>query len=104
MLELAAQACALPGHRLQANDGVLGDLPAYLMAGPAIPAGHPEAFHDAVARRHRCFEADVRAYQAGTYTDADGSKYATVADGHMGILFVEKSVESASRSGAWVDM
>jgi len=89
---------------VQANDGFLGDLPADLMAEPTIPSGHPEAFHDAFARLHRCFEADVRAYQAGTYTEADGSKYATVADGHMGILFVEKSVESASRSGAWVDM
>ncbi|HOS94481.1 MAG TPA: Gfo/Idh/MocA family oxidoreductase [Armatimonadota bacterium] len=89
---------------VQPNDGFLGDLPADLMAEPTIPSGHPEAFHDAFARLHRCFEADVRAYQAGTYTEADGSKYATVADGHMGILFVEKSVESASKAGAWVDM
>ena len=36
-----------------------------LMAEPTIPAGHPEAFHDAFARLHRCFEADVRKYLAG---------------------------------------
>jgi predicted dehydrogenase len=87
-----------------ANDGFLGDLPEELMGEPTIPPGHGEAFHDAFARLHRCFEADVRAYQAGSYTAADGSKYATVDDGRMGIYFISKVIESASNSNAWVDM
>ncbi len=74
------------------------------MAEPTIPSGHPEAFHDAFARLHRCFEADVRAYQAGTYKGADGSKYATVDDGRMGIAFIEKAVESNNNGNAWVSM
>lgn len=86
-----------------ANDGFLKDLPADLMAEPTIPSGHGEAFHDAFARLHRCFEADVRAYQAGTYKEADGSKYATIDDGRMGIYFIGKVIESNSKNNAWVD-
>ncbi|MBN2329358.1 MAG: Gfo/Idh/MocA family oxidoreductase [Candidatus Omnitrophica bacterium] len=89
---------------VSANDGFLGDLPEDLMAEPTIPAGHPEAFHDAFARLHRCFEADVRAYQAGTYKEADGSKYATVDDGRFGIYFITKVVESNANKNAWVDI
>jgi predicted dehydrogenase len=87
-----------------ANDGFLKDLPADLMAEPNIPAGHPEAFHDAFARLHRCFEADVRAYQAGTACSCDGSKYASVDDGRMGIAFIAAAVRSAAQDGAWVTM
>ena len=86
------------------NDGFLEDLPDDLMSEPTIPSGHPEAFHDAFARLHRCFENDVRAYQAGTYQGADGSKYATVEDGRMGILFVERAVESSQNDGVWVEL
>ncbi len=89
---------------VSANDGFLKDLPADLMAEPTIPSGHPEAFHDAFARLHRCFEADVRAYQAGTYKGTDGSKYATVEDGRFGIYFIGKVIESASNNNAWVAM
>lgn len=89
---------------VSANDGFLQDLPADLMAEPTIPSGHPEAFHDAFARLHRCFEADVRAYQAGTYKGTDGSKYATVDDGRFGIYFIGKVIESASNNNAWVSM
>ena len=86
------------------NDGFLGDLPADLMAEPTIPSGHPEAFHDAFARLHRCFEVDVRAYLDGKYTGTDGSKYATVDDGRMGIYFIEKAVQSSAEHGAWVGL
>lgn len=89
---------------VQPNDGFLGDLPDALMAEPTIPPGHPEAFHDAFARLHRCFEADVRAYQAGNYTGADGSQYATIDDGRHGIYFITKAVESSQKDGAWVEL
>ncbi len=89
---------------VQPNDGFLGDIPEELMAEPTIPPGHPEAFHDAFARLHRCFEEDVRAYQAGNYKGADGSKYATVEDGRHGIYFITKAVESSQKGGIWVDL
>jgi predicted dehydrogenase len=89
---------------VQANDGFLKDLPADLMAEPTIPPGHPEAFHDAFARLHRSFEADVRAYNDKKPFKDDGSKYANVEDGRMGIHFIGKAVESSSKDGAWVEM
>jgi len=89
---------------VQANDGFLGDLPADLMAEPTIPSGHPEAFHDAFARLHRCFEADVRAYNAGKAWKDDGSKYANVEDGRVGIAFIATAIESSQQNGAWVAM
>lgn len=84
------------------GDGFLPkDVPADLMAEPTIPAGHPEAFHDAYARLHRCFEADVRKWQAGKPFACDGSKYANVEDGWMGIAFIETCVKSSAQQGAW---
>lgn len=86
------------------KDGFLGELPADLMAEPTIPSGHPEGFHDAFRRLHDYFEKDVRAYQAGEPWNADGSKYANVEDGRIGIAFVATAVESSKQGGAWVEM
>jgi predicted dehydrogenase len=84
------------------GDGFLPkDVPADLMAEPTIPAGHPEAFHDAYARLHRCFEADVRKWQAGEPFACDGSKYASVEDGWTGIAFIETCVKSSAKKGSW---
>ena len=86
------------------NDGFLKDLPADLMAEPTIPAGHPEAFHDAFARLHRFFEADIRAWKAGKKPKIDGSKYATVEDGWTGMAFIDAALKSSAKNGGWVKM
>jgi predicted dehydrogenase len=87
------------------GDGFLPkDMPEDLMKEPTIPPGHPEAFHDAFARLHRCFEVDVRKYQAGEPFGGDGSKYANVADGWMGIAFIETCLKSSKKKGAWTTM
>ncbi len=87
------------------GDGFLPkNIPADLMAEPTIPAGHPEAFHDAFGRLHRCFEADVRKWKAGKKFNSDGSKYATVEDGWTGIAFIETCLKSNSKKGAWTAM
>lgn len=87
-----------------ANDGFLKELPEDLMAEPTVPPGHPEAFHDAFARLHRCFEADVRKYQAGEPFTCDGSKYANVEDGQKGIAFIDTCLKSNQKHGGWTDM
>jgi len=89
---------------IAAKDGFLGELPADLMAEPTIPSGHPEAFHDAFARLHRCFEEDVRKYKAGQPFACDGAKYANVVDGQIGIAFITACLKSSGRKGAWTPM
>ncbi len=87
------------------GDGFLPkDVPADLMAEPTVPSGHPEAFHDAFARLHRCFEADVRKYQAGEAFKCDGSKYANIEDGWTGLAFIETCLKSSKKKGAWTPM
>ncbi|MGB9602623.1 MAG: Gfo/Idh/MocA family oxidoreductase, partial [Limisphaerales bacterium] len=86
------------------NDGFLGDVPQDLLSESLLPPGHPEAFHDAFARLHRCFEADVRKWKAGQPFSCDGSKYANVEDGWMGIAFIETCIKSNAKKGAWVSM
>ena len=88
-----------------AGDGFLPKkMPAGLMAEPTIPAGHPEAFHDAFARLHRAFESDVRKWKAGKPFACDGSQYANVQDGWTGIAFIETCVKSNAKKGAWTKM
>ena len=87
---------------VQENDGFLKSLPKDLMSEPTIPAGHVEAFHDAFARLHRCFEEDVRAYNARKNWSCDGSKYANVEDGRIGIAFIEAAVKSSKAGGKLV--
>ena len=85
------------------GDGFLPkNMPADLMAEPTLPSGHPEAFHDAFARLHRCFEADVRQWKAGKDFSSDGSKYASIEDGWMGIAFIETCLKSSAKKGAWI--
>lgn len=87
------------------GDGFLPkDVPADLMAEPTLPPGHPEGFHDAFARLHRCFEADVRNWQAGGKFVSNGAKYASIEDGWMGIAFIETSLKSNAKKGAWAAM
>jgi len=87
-----------------ANDGFLGDLPEELMEEPTLPSGHGEAFHDALARLHRDFEADVRAFYDGELVNCDGSQYANVQDGRTGLAFIQAAVESSANDGAWTEL
>lgn len=75
-----------------------------LLAEPTIPAGHGEAFHDAYARLHRNFEADVRKYNAKRKFSCDGSEYATVEDGWIGMAFIDTCLKSSAKKGAWTRM
>jgi predicted dehydrogenase len=88
-----------------AGDGFLPkNMPADLLAEPTLPPGHPEGFHDAFGRLHRCFEADVRLWQAGEPYSSDGSKYASLEDGWMGIAFIGTCLKSSAKKGAWTNM
>ncbi len=87
--------------QVTAHDGFLGDVPQWLLDEPTIPSGHSEGFHDAYARLHREFEKDVRAYKSGTPWKCDGSTYATIHDGRMGLSFIDACIKSDAADGAW---
>ena len=82
----------------------IGLATAELLAEPTIPAGHTEGFHDAFARLHRAFEADVRKWKAGEKFSCDGSQYANIEDGWTGIAFIETTVKSAASNGKWTKL
>jgi predicted dehydrogenase len=65
---------------------------------PALPAGHPEGWDDALRDLLRAFYAAVA---SGKPPAANGAaEYPTLADGARGIAFVEAVLESA-RSRSW---
>ncbi len=84
-----------------ANDGFLGDVPEELLNEPTVPSGHVEGLHDAYARLHREFEKDIRAWKAGEPWKADGSRYANVEDGRMGLAFIEAALASQKDNNSW---
>ena len=91
---------------IQSGDGFLpkdAKLDA-LLKEPTIPPGHPEAFHDAFARLHRFFEADVRAWQAGRKFNGAGTRYAGIEDGWTGMAFIATCLKSSAKQGAWTAM
>ena len=91
---------------IQGGDGFLpkDDKLDALLKEPTVPAGHPEAFHDAFARLHRFFEADVRKWQAGQKFACDGSNYASIEDGWMGMAFIATCLKSSQKNSAWTPM
>lgn len=91
---------------IQAGDGFLpkDEKLEALLKEPTIPAGHPEAFHDAYARLHRFFEADIRAWQKGEPQTAAGTNYASVDDGWTGMAFLAACLKSSANKGAWTAM
>lgn len=86
------------------NDGFFKDIPEALLKEPKIPAGHCEGFHDAYARLHREFEKDIRAWKEGKPFSYDHTRYATVLDGRMGLVFIDACLESNKNSAAWVEI
>lgn len=89
---------------VSANDGFLGELPDDLMSQLTLPSGHVEGFHDALGRLHRDFEVVVRAYHSGEAFACDGSRYATVEDGRIGMAFLQAAVASSAKDGAWTQL
>jgi predicted dehydrogenase len=91
---------------IQAGDGFLpkDEKIEALLKEPTIPSGHPEAFHDAYARLHRFFEADIRAWQKGEPQQGAGVNYASIDDGWMGMAFLAACLKSSAKKGAWASL
>ncbi len=65
--------------------------------------GHPEGFIDAFANIYSDIADAVLARRNGTAADALLQTYPSVADGVLGVKFVEAAVESNAQGGRWVD-
>ena len=70
-------------------------------AATRIPPGHPEGYLEAFANIYRGAIADIRHAKAG---EPLVGGYPTVRDGLRGIHFLVKTVESAKKGAAWVEL
>ena len=68
---------------------------------PALPAGHPEGWAEALRDLLRPFYAAIAA--GDLPLDGPDAPYPTLADGARGVALIEAVVES-SRDGRWVDV
>jgi predicted dehydrogenase len=80
------------GRRILRRGGTAVETPARL------PPGHPEGYYEAFGGLYADAAEAIRSGAAATPT------LPTAADGLAGMHFIEKSIVSASRSGAWLDL
>ena len=63
-------------------------------AGTRLPAGHPEAFFEALANIYKNFGDTVRAAITGRKPSKLALDFPSVDDGLRGMLFIETAVKS----------
>jgi predicted dehydrogenase len=68
-----------------------------------IPAGHPEGYLEGFANIYAEAARAIRARKAGEPMPVD-VVFPTMADGVMGVAFVEACVRSSARNSAWVNL
>jgi len=66
-----------------------------------LPAGHPEAFHEAFANIYAGTAEAIRARQEGRKLSSLEGDFPTLIDGARGVRFIEKTVESAQSTAKW---
>jgi hypothetical protein len=64
--------------------------------------GHPEGFIDAFANVYSDIADAILARRDGYAADPLAYTFPTVADGVLGVKFVEAAVESNAQDGRWV--
>ena len=69
-----------------------------------LPAGHPEAFLEAMGNLYRNFTDTVRARIAGVEADPLALDFPTVEDGLRGMVFIETVVKSSASTDKWTEM
>ncbi len=69
-----------------------------------LPAGHPEAFFEAMGNLYGNFMDTVRAKIAGVEPDPLALDFPDVKDGLRGMLFIETVVASSAADEKWVPM
>ena len=75
---------------------------ALAAAASRLPGGHPEAFFEAFANVYRDAFSDMRKVDEGQSIDLTNSIYPNVADGHDGVRFITRCLESSNSGSATV--
>ena len=65
--------------------------------------GQPEGYVSAFANVYRDFAEVLLAAKAERSPDPLANSFASARDGVLGMIFIEASVESSRRNGAWVE-
>ena len=72
------------------------------VAACRLPGGHPEAFFEAFANIYRDAFADMRRYRDGQTIDSkEETLYPSVRDGHDGVRFMTRCLDSNANESAW---
>ena len=69
-----------------------------------LPSGHPEAFFEAFANIYRAAFDAIVLQKAGKKFETRDTVYPNVYDGAEGMYFIQQSVASSQKNGAWLDM
>ena len=67
-----------------------------------LPAGHPEAFHEAFANVYRNVTDTIRARNARVKPDPLALDFPTVDDGLRGMVFINSVVKNSQSSTKWL--
>ena len=71
------------------------------VAACRLPGGHPEAFFEAFANVYRDAFADMRRHAAGEAIDSKAAIYPGVQDGHDGVRFMTRCLDSNASESSW---
>jgi predicted dehydrogenase len=71
-------------------------------AATRVPSGHPEGFIEAFAQLYRDAAAQIHALRAGQSLPEASRGMPTVADGVVGLQFMDAVMESHKRGSCWV--
>ena len=83
------------------GQGYVADKSPAAARASSLPAGHPEAFHEAFANVYRNVADTIRAKLERSRPDPLALDYPTVDDGLRGMLFIAAVLESASSKRRW---
>jgi predicted dehydrogenase len=72
------------------------------MAASRIPWGHPEGYLEAFANIYAGAIDAIRCHVDGRPLSVSDYNFPTIHDGHRGVRFIHRAVESARAGGTWV--
>ena len=91
-------------HRLYTRDPNAPYMNESGKAACRLPSGHPEAFFEAFANVYRSAYDDMILRAEGKPFEAKNTVYPNVNDGVEGMYFIQQSVESSKKDGAWLPL